>query len=71
MKKLLASMLIGVLLALGTSVSLPAVEAASYRVKASDVRVKGYYKKSGTYVQPYYRSKADGIKSNNYGRKYR
>lgn len=33
----------------------------------SDVDVKGYYRKDGTYVQPYSRTKPDGIKSNNYG----
>jgi hypothetical protein len=31
-----------------------------------DVGVRGYYRKDGTYVRPHYRSKPDGIKSNNY-----
>ncbi len=30
-------------------------------------RVKGYYRKDGTYVRSYYRSNPDGNKSNNYG----
>jgi hypothetical protein len=30
------------------------------------VRVKGYFKKNGTYVAPHYRSNPDGIKSNNW-----
>ena len=30
------------------------------------VRVKGYYRKDGTYVQPYVRTDPDGIISNNY-----
>lgn len=33
----------------------------------SDVDVRGYYRKDGTYVKPYSRTKPDGIKSNNYG----
>jgi hypothetical protein len=41
-------------------------QARSYRTKSSDVYVKGYTKKNGTYVQPYYRSKSDGVKYNNY-----
>ncbi len=45
--------------------------AASYRIRSSDVHVKSYFKSNGTYVPSYYRSKADGIKSNNYGTKYR
>jgi hypothetical protein len=32
----------------------------------SDVDVRGYYRKDGTYVKPYSRTKPDGIKSNNY-----
>lgn len=32
----------------------------------ASVRVKGYFKKNGTYVSPYYRSNPDGIKSNNW-----
>ena len=52
--------------------ALPSIaEAAKYRVKSSDVYVPSYTKKNGTHVNSYYRSKADGIKSNNYGKKYR
>lgn len=40
--------------------------ARSYRTKSSDVYVKGYRRKNGTYVKPHYKSKSDGIKSNNY-----
>ena len=29
-------------------------------------RVSGYYKKNGTYVQPYYRSDKNSVKSDNY-----
>ena len=29
--------------------------------------VRGYYRKNGTYVQPYQRSAPDGYKYNNYG----
>lgn len=32
-------------------------------------KVKGYYKKNGTYVSPHYRSKPDGSKGNNYSTK--
>jgi len=63
--------ILSVLSLLGTSLlPLPAL-AASYRVKASDTYVHSYTKKNGTHVNSYYRSKADGIKSNNYGKKYR
>lgn len=41
-------------------------QARSYRTKSSDVKVRGYYKKNGSYVAPYYRSKSDGKKYNNY-----
>lgn len=34
---------------------------------AKDVKVKGYYRKDGTYVRPHIRSSPDSIKSNNYG----
>lgn len=30
------------------------------------VRVRGYYRSSGTYVQPYYRTSPDSYRSNNY-----
>lgn len=42
------------------------VEARSTRSSPSDVHVNGYFRKNGTYVQPYYRSAPDGIISNNY-----
>jgi hypothetical protein len=32
----------------------------------AQVRVRGYYRKNGTYVQPHYRSKPDGNPYNNY-----
>lgn len=35
----------------------------------SDVSVKGYYRKNGTYVQPHVRSSPDSTKANNYGAK--
>ncbi|MBR6730056.1 MAG: hypothetical protein IKL90_01765 [Alphaproteobacteria bacterium] len=34
-------------------------------VQAGTVRVKGYYRKDGTYVQPHTRTAPDGIKWNN------
>lgn len=46
--------------------TLQVTEARSSRSSSSDTYVKGYYKKNGTYVAPYYRSAPDGIKSNNY-----
>lgn len=42
------------------------VEARTSRTKSSDVYVKGYTKKNGTYVAPHYRSAPDSIISNNY-----
>ncbi len=33
------------------------------------VKVKGYYRSNGTYVQPYYRSNSDSYKFNNYSAK--
>ena len=35
-------------------------------VANADVRVRGYYRNNGTYVQPHYRSNPDGIRSNNW-----
>ena len=35
-------------------------------VFAGDVKVKGYVKKDGTYVQPHYRTSPDGNPWNNY-----
>jgi len=70
--KRLSIAILSVLCMLGTSMALPSIaEAAKYRVKSSDVYVPSYTKKNGTHVNSYYRSKADGIKSNNYGKKYR
>lgn len=40
--------------------------AAPPPVAAQDVRVEGYYRKNGTYVQPHYRSRPDGNTSNNW-----
>lgn len=54
------------LLSIGTLLAPMAAEARSYRTRASDVHVGGYYRSSGTYVQPYYRSKSDGYRFNNY-----
>ena len=54
------------LLSIGALLAPIAVEARSYRTRASDVRVGGFYRSSGTYVQPYYRSKSDGYRFNNY-----
>lgn len=34
---------------------------------AKDVRVKGYYRKDGTYVRPHIRSSPNSYKSDNYG----
>jgi len=38
-------------------------------VYAKPTRVKGYIKKSGTYVTPHYRSKSDGKSYNNWSTK--
>lgn len=35
-------------------------------VANADVYVRGYYRSSGTYVVPHYRSNPDGIRSNNW-----
>lgn len=50
------------LFALHTSVA----EARSYRSSPSDVYVRGYFRKDGTYVSPHYRSSPDGYTWNNY-----
>lgn len=34
---------------------------------AADVRVRGYYRKDGTYVRPHIRSSPDSYRWNNYG----
>ncbi len=36
---------------------------------SAQVRVDGYFKKDGTYVQPHYRSAPDGDPTNNYSTK--
>jgi hypothetical protein len=60
-KLLLAIGLIAIL------VSFPlTTEARSYRTSPSDVYVKGYYKKNGTYVAPYYRTAPNSTKLDNY-----
>lgn len=41
----------------------PKAEAYSYRVR-------GYYRSSGTYVQPYYRTSPNRIRYDNYSYKY-
>lgn len=51
---------------IGSLLAPHAAEARSYRTRASDIRVGGYYRSNGTYVQPYYRSKADSSRFNNY-----
>jgi uncharacterized protein YxeA len=66
MKKILTSFLLFLVLIGVNFVELDSVQARSYRTKSSDVHVKGYYRKNGTYVQPHYRSKADSSVSNNY-----
>ncbi len=38
----------------------------AFNVVDAATRVKGHYRKNGTYVQPYYRSDADGSPYNNY-----
>lgn len=45
---------------------IPVAEARSYRSKSSDVYVKSYYRKDGTYVNSHYRSAPDGNVWNNY-----
>ena len=60
MKKLL---ILGVLALIGLFVL--GFSSKTYAV----VRVNGYYKKSGTYVAPHYRSNYDSYKYNNYSTK--
>jgi hypothetical protein len=55
MKKLLVSLVCGFLL------------LAPLNNASAKVWVNGYFKQNGTYVQGYYRSEPDGIKSNNSG----
>lgn len=53
------AIMIGVLALLGAGMAFEAY--------AKDVYVRGYYRKNGTYVQPYVRSSPDSSLSNNYG----
>lgn len=62
------------LLAVPAAFSIPSdpsgiqtAEARSYRTSSSDVYVRGYYRKNGTYVAPYYRTRANKTKLDNYG----
>ena len=57
MKKILA-LVIGLMIILG-----------SFGIADAAVRVRGYYKSNGTYVQPYYRSDPDGSTWNNWSTK--
>lgn len=58
MKKILSTLLI---------ISILIIFAGS--AFARDVRVKGYYRSNGTYVQPYYRTSPDNSILNNYSTK--
>lgn len=63
MKKTLGIFAIFTLMILGVAFITPSkAEAYSYRVN-------GYYRSSGTYVQPYYRTSPDSYKWNNYSYK--
>lgn len=65
MKRFLISTILALTLALpslGEVFTVPKAHAI--------VRVRGYYKKSGTYVAPHYRSNPDGYRYNNYGSYY-
>lgn len=61
MKTLSVSIVIAIILSIMTLVIAPVVDAR--------VRVRGYYKKNGSYVQPHYRSNPDGLKYNNWSTK--
>lgn len=41
--------------------------SSAITVFSKDVRVRGYYRKDGTYVRPHIRSSPDRYKWNNYG----
>lgn len=43
-----------------------ATSASVASMASADVRVQGYVKKDGTYVQPHIRSNPDNTRSNNY-----
>ena len=42
---------------------------ASPKVEAYSSRVRGYYRSSGTYVQPYYRTNPNRVRYDNYSYK--
>jgi hypothetical protein len=49
---------------------VPSTSSPSYVASSpGEVYVHGYYRKNGTYVQPYFRTAPDGIKSNNWSSK--
>ncbi len=67
MKKILALFLL--FLSVSSSVAVltsPYVEARSSRSSPNDIYVKGYTRSNGTYVAPYYRTKRDNSRMNNY-----
>lgn len=67
MKKFIKTLLVATFAIVWLAILTPwSADALSYRRSPSDVYVRGYYRSNGTYVQPYYRSKPDGIKTNNY-----
>lgn len=45
------------------------VSVASPKAEAYSYRVRGYYRSSGTYVQPYYRTSPNSYKYDNYSYK--
>ena len=68
MKKLFALFLLVVSISGSvTIVTSPYAEARSSRSSSSDVYVKGYTRSNGTYVAPYYRTRPDSSRTNNYG----
>ena len=53
---------------IGTAQTVNAPEVAAHNLiapKTVAVYVRGYRRANGTYVQPHYRTRPDGIKSNN------
>ena len=67
MKKLIKILLVAMFAVVWLAVLTPSsADALSYRRSPSDVYVRGYYRSNGTYVQPHYRSRPDGIVTNNY-----
>lgn len=61
MKKIVSLALLGLFMAGSLIISSAPASAAS--------RVRGYYRSSGTYVQPHYRSTPNRYKSDNYSTK--